>query len=254
MIIKLKSPEEIALMDEANRIVHKILDLAEKSIAPWETTTKSLNDIMAEELEKYDAVPAFKGYRGFPEVACISVNEEVVHGIPSDRIIKDGDIVGVDFGVSHKGYYGDAARTFIVGPVKPEVEKLVADTKNALYRGIEQMVAGNMLGDVCRAIEQVAKDNGYGVVKGMGGHGIGSDGLHLDPFIPNYVSYGFKDLKLRNGMVFAIEPMFCLGSGAVELLNDKWTVKTKDNNISAHWELSAAITENGTKILGVSNG
>lgn len=236
-------------MDEANKIVHSVLDHAEKNIKSG-MTTRELNSLLEQKLSEFpEAKSAFKGYKGYPDVSCISVNEQVVHGIPGDRIILDGDIVSVDFGVYYKGMAGDAARTFIVGSVSEEIRKLVADTRLGLFEGIDKMRVGNTLHDVSRAIDAVAKANGYGNVKGFCGHGIG-ERMHEAPNVFNYVEPWQDDVRLRTGMVFALEPMFNLGTSDTIILEDNWTVITKDGRPSCHWELSVAITDDGPKILG----
>ena len=252
-MIFLKSPEQIEIMNEANLIVHSALDIVEKNIKPG-MTTEEIDALVEAEILRHNAKPAFKGYKGFKHATCISVNEIVVHGIPNKRIVKDGDVIGVDVGANYKGFFGDAARTLIVGNTSAEIKKLVEETKRALYAGIEQMREGNRLYDINAAIEKVAKENKYGIVKGLCGHGIGGGiggGLHEKPNIFNYVEYAEPNIRLKNGMCYAIEPMFVLGNPAVEILNDGWTVSTKNKNMAAHWELSIAITQSGPKILGV---
>ena len=236
-------------MDEANKIVHLVLDHAETNVKAG-MTTKELNALLEQKLAEFpEATSAFKGYKGYPDVSCISVNEEVVHGIPSDRIINDGDIVSVDFGVYYKKMAGDAARTFMIGNVKEDTKKLVAETRRGLFEGIEQMRKGNTLQDISMAIDAVAKQNGYGNVKGFCGHGIG-ERMHEPPNVFNYVAPGQENVRLRTGMVLALEPMFNLGTSDTEILKDRWTVITKDKSLSCHWELSVAITDDGPKILG----
>jgi methionyl aminopeptidase len=249
MLITLKSPTLIKIMDEANKIVHLVLDHAETNVRAG-MTTRELNTLLEQKLAEFpEATSAFKGYKGYPDVSCISVNEEVVHGIPGDRVIKEGDIVSVDFGVYYNKLAGDAARTFIIGKVNDDITKLVSETRRGLLEGIEQMREGNTLHDVSNAIDAVAKQNGYGNVKGFCGHGIGEK-MHEPPNVFNYVAPGQENVRLRTGMVFALEPMFNLGTSDTIILEDKWTVITKDKSPSCHWELSVAITDDGPKILG----
>lgn len=249
-MIFLKTPEEIEIMNEANKIVHTVLNLVGDNIKPG-ISTDDLNSLAQSKLNSYkNTTSAFLGYRGFPKVICISVNEEIVHGIPGDRIIQEGDIVSVDFGVYHKGYAGDSAKTFIIGDVSQEVSDLVSNTLDSLYIGIEQMQVGNRLHDIGKAIDVVARKNKYGNVRGYCGHGIGIN-MHEEPHVFNYINLEEPNIRLREGMVFALEPMFLLGSDDTETLEDDWTVVTKDRKLSAHWELSIAITGSGPRILGV---
>lgn len=248
-MIVLKTPEQINIMHEANLIVHAVIDEAEKYIEAG-MSTQELNAIMEKKLAGFDATPAFKGYKGYPEISCISINEQVVHGIPSeDKIIMPGDIVSVDFGVYYKGFAGDAARTILVGDVRPEIKELVQKTRQALFLGIEQMVPGNRLHDIGEAIDNVARTHGYGNVREFCGHGIGAK-MHESPCVFNYVQPREPNVRLQPGMVLALEPMFNFGTSGVIVLSDEWTVVTKDNECSAHWELSVAITNEGPRILG----
>lgn len=248
-MIFLKTPEQIEIMNKANTIVHSVLDEAEANIEAG-MTTQQLNDIMEAKLGEFEgATSAFKGYKGFPAVACISTNEEVVHGIPGKRVISSGDIVSVDFGVYYKGFAGDSARTFVVGEIDEETQQLVKNTRMGLLKGIEQMVPGNRLHDIGRAIEAVAKEHNYGNVKGFCGHGIGAK-MHEQPHVFNYVEPKEPNVRLRAGMVLALEPMFNLGTSDVKILEDGWTVVTTDKAYSCHWEVSVAITNRGPRILG----
>ena len=249
MLLTLKSEKEIEIMHEANCIVHAMLDVAENNMRPG-ITTGELDALMEAELNKIEgATSAFKGYKNYPAVSCISVNEEIVHGIPGDRVIEDGDIVSVDFGVYYKGYAGDSARTIMVGNVSDEAKRLVINTKQGLVAGINAMVEGYRLNDVNRAIEAVAKEYGFGNTRGFCGHGIGK-AMHEKPPVYNYVDPFVPNLHLRRGMVFALEPMFTLGSSKAKILEDKWTVITDDGSLACHWEVSVAITENGPRVLG----
>lgn len=247
-MIFLKSPEQIEIMDEANKIVHQVLDLAEKEIKVG-ITTEELDAILEEELLKTGAQPAFKGYIGYNHTTCISVNEQVVHGVPSKRVIQDGDVVGVDVGCKYKGFFGDAARTFSVGKKNVEAERLIYKTRRAVEGVVKVMEEGQRLYDINRYIQAVAKASNLGIVKGFTGHGVGQS-LHEMPSIFNYVEEKEPNIRLRKGMVFAIEPMFVLGNPEVEILEDGWTVATKDKSLAAHWEYSIAITKNGAKVLG----
>ncbi len=248
-MIILKTPEEIKILNEANKITHKVLDEIQTNIKAG-ITTKVLDNIAEKMTLDLGGVPAFKGYKNFPASLCVSINEQVVHGIPNDRIIKEGDIVSIDFGVKYKGYFGDAARTIIVGDVPNDIKALVENTQLALLVGANKVRAGNRLHDICGAIENIAKTNNYGIVKNFGGHGVGVR-LHEDPFIPNYIDVKIPNIRLQEGMVLAIEPMFNLGTSDVKILDDKWTVITTDNFPSAHWEYSVAIVEGKPLILGV---
>jgi methionyl aminopeptidase len=247
-MIILKNKHQIDIMDEANRIVHNILDILEDNISEG-VKTIDLDKIAEENLKIMHAKPAFKGYMGYPSSICVSINEEIVHGIPSNRVIQNGDVISIDFGAEYKGFVGDSARTFIVGNVSDKVKKLVDDTLLALKNGIGSMTQGNRIFDISKSIEEVAKSNCYGNVKEYCGHGIGTS-MHEDPKVLNYVPRNNYNVRLREGMVFALEPMFTLGNGKTRILDDGWTVVEDSGSISAHWEVSVAITENGPKILG----
>lgn len=234
-------------MREANRIVAEILAELRGRIAPG-ISTMELNELSEQLAEKRNARPAFKGYNGFPYALCASVNEEVVHGMPSrNRILGEGDIISLDFGVVHRDYYGDAAITVPVGEITEETKTLMQTTEESLYRGISQAVARNRLSDISHAIQSHVEARGFSVVKEFVGHGIGRS-LHESPQIPNYGLPGLG-LRLKPGMVLAIEPMINQGESAVEILEDGWTAVTKDRSLSAHFEHSIAITEDGPEIL-----
>jgi methionyl aminopeptidase len=233
-------------MRDASRIVGEILLELKEHCAPG-VTTREL-DLIAEELtRKKGAQPAFKGYRGYPRTLCTSINDEVVHGIPGDRELHDGDIIGLDFGVIFGGYYGDSAVTVPIGTVSSEVATLLRVTEESLYLGIGQMVSGNHLADISRAIQTHAEAHGYSLVREFGGHGIGKR-LHEDPMVLNYVVDG-RGIKLKPGLVLAIEPMVNIGTERVRILQDGWTVVTMDGQPSAHFEHTIAITDNGPEIL-----
>ncbi len=242
-----KNPAEIEIMAEANSIVSGALTLLKEVVRPG-ITTWELDRIAEEYCIRRKGRPAFKGYRGFPGSLCVSVNEEVVHGIPSrKRKLKKGDILSIDFGVEFKGFFGDSALTVAVGKIKPEIALLLKVTEESLYRGIEQVVAGNHISDISQAVQNHVEGHGFSVVKQFVGHGIGSS-LHEPPEIPNFYQ-GERTERLRVGMVLAIEPMVNLGTGKVKVLKDGWTVVTADRRPSAHFEHSVAVTENGPRIL-----
>ncbi|MGB3225898.1 MAG: type I methionyl aminopeptidase [Desulforhopalus sp.] len=245
--IVIKTDHEISLMREANQIVAETLTMLEKVIEPG-ITTWDLNSLAEELCYKRKAKPAFKDYRGFPGSLCVSVNEEVVHGIPSrKKKLKNGDIISIDFGVFFKGYYGDSAITVPVGKISDDVERLLKTTRVSLEKGIEQAVIGNRIGDISKAIQEYVEGNGFFVVRQFVGHGIGTQ-LHEAPEIPNFYQ-GERTAKLIPGMVLAIEPMVNMGTQKVTVLRDGWTVITNDKKPSAHFEHSIAVTENGPLIL-----
>jgi len=248
-MIHLKTAEEIEILDEANRIVLSVLDRLEKELAPG-VVLQHL-DALAEELcQKSGARPAFKGYNGYPASVCISVNDEVVHGIPGRRRLQAGDLVSMDFGVVYRGYYGDAARTCIVGGSDPEGERLLQVTRESLLRGIGEAVEGNRVSDVSHAVQRHVEENGFSVVRDYVGHGVGR-ALHEEPQVPNFGEPG-RGPRLQVGMVIAIEPMVNEGGPEVRVDADGWTVRTADGKRSAHFEYSVAVTESGPRILGVS--
>lgn len=238
-------------MREANRMVSQILDAVEAAVAPG-VTTRELDEIARKKCDEFGVVPAFLGYNGYPFALCCSVNEEVVHGFPSERVLQEGDILSCDMGVIHKRFCGDSARTFPVGAISQEAHSLLKATKQALMLGIEQAVVGKHMYDLSRAIQQHAEDAGYSVVKRFVGHGIGHK-LHEKPEVPNFVPRGDSmGLPFKAGMVLAIEPMLCVGTDEVEILDDQWTAITKDRKLSAHFEHSVAIHSTGPEILSVS--
>lgn len=246
-MINLKSPQELEIMRNANRIVAEILADLEAQIAPG-ISTMELNELGEILAAKRNARPAFRGYSGFPYALCASINEEVVHGMPSGkRILKEGDIVSLDFGVIYRDYYGDAAITVPVGQVDEQSKTLIQVAEEALYQGITQAVVGNRLSDISHAIQSHVETKGFSVVREFVGHGIGRS-LHESPQIPNYGAPGLG-VRLRPGMVFAIEPMINQGKHEVEILEDGWTAVTRDRRRSAHFEHSIAVTKNGPEIL-----
>lgn len=250
-MILLKTQEEIVLMRRANQIVAEVLEALTAAVRPGITTDEL--DKLAEDLTyQKGAKPAFKGYapRGlvYPKSLCVSVNDQIVHGIPSGRRLKVGDIVGLDFGVVYEGFYGDSARTVPVGRIPEHVEQLLKVTREALYAGIGQARPGNRLGDISCAVQQVAESAGFSVVEEFAGHGIGRS-LHEDPQVPNYFRRGMPNPRLQEGMVLAIEPMINEGGADLRILDDGWTAVTADGRLSAHFEHSVAITKNGPQIL-----
>jgi methionyl aminopeptidase len=251
-----KSKREIDKMRQAGRVVAEVLALVESELRPG-VTTGHLDRLAEEHIRGAHAIPSFKGYLGggrygrgpsaFPASTCISIDREVVHGIPGDREIRPGQIVSIDVGAIVDGWHGDAARTFIVGDAAPEVADLVAATRLAMMAGIGAAVPGNRVGDISAAVEDIGRKAGYGIVRQFVGHGIGTE-MHQDPQVPNYRT-GYRGMELQAGMCLAIEPMFTLGSGDVEVLGDHWTVVTSDGSLAAHFEHTIAVTENGPEIL-----
>lgn len=249
-MISLKSSREIETMRRANLIVAEVLQELKRRVAPG-ITTLDLDAIAEEITSKRKAIPAFKGYnvagRVFPRCLCASVNEEIVHGIPTNRPLREGDIVGLDFGVICDGYYGDSAITVGVGRVSEEARRLMAVTEQSLYEGIEQLREGKRLGDFGAAVQRRAESAGYSIVRAFVGHGIGKK-LHEEPPVPNYGDPD-RGLRLKEGMVLAVEPMVNAGGHEVEIKEDGWTAVTKDGSLAAHFEHSVAITKDGPYIL-----
>jgi methionyl aminopeptidase len=247
-MISLKSARELALMREAGRIVAEVLARIQEGVAPG-VTTSDLERIADEIIVgKYEAIPSFKGYRGFPGLVCASINEEIVHGIPGPRVLHEGDIVSVDVGVIHKGYHGDAAITVAVGKVDAESQRLIEVTSESLRVGISTVQAENWTTDISRAIQAYVESQGYSVVREYTGHGIGRK-MHEDPQIPNYYDPRMGRVRLRPGMTFALEPMVNIGGWQTRVLDDHWTVVTADGTRSAHFEHTVAVTRNGPEIL-----
>ena len=249
-MIFLKSAREIEIMRRANAIVAEILEELKEKIAPGVRTAEL--DALAEELTyRKKARPAFKGYtmagRVYPRTLCTSINEEIVHGIPSERALKEGDIIGLDFGVIYEGFYGDSAVTVGVGKVSEKAERLMQVAEEALYKGIDQLQDGKRLGDLAWAIQNTVESAGFSVVRAFVGHGIGTK-LHEEPPVPNYGEPD-RGLRLKEGMVLAIEPMVNAGGYEVEIKEDGWTAVTRDGSLSTHFEHSVAITKNGPYIL-----
>ncbi len=246
-MIYLKTDEEIELLRENNILVSKTLAEVGRHIVPG-VTTKKLDAIAEEFIRSHGATPPCLGYEGYPAATCISVNEQVVHGIPSDKIvIKEGDIVSVDLCTFMKGFVGDSAYTFAVGEVAEEVRQLMTVTKEALYKGTAQAKVGNRIGDISSAVQEYAEKFGYGVVRELEGHGLGRK-MHEDPGVPNYGARGRGPL-LKEGMVICIEPMITMGSKSVVFESDGWTVRTRDRKPAAHYEFAVAIRKSGPDVL-----
>ncbi|EYE87716.1 methionine aminopeptidase [Fervidicella metallireducens AeB] len=245
-MIYLKSSNEIANMRKAGRIVAETLAKIEEVIRPG-ITTKELDRIAEDYIRSCGARPSFKGYYGFPATLCTSINEQVVHGIPGDVVLKEGDIISVDCGAFFEGFHGDAARTFPVGRITPEAQKLIDVTRESFFEGLKKAVIGNRIGDISHAIQTFVEEKGMSVVRDYVGHGIGKE-MHEEPPVPNFGKAG-RGPKLAKGMTLAIEPMVNLGTYAVDELNDGWTVITYDGKLSAHYENTIVILENGPEIL-----
>ena len=244
----LKTAAEIELMDEANRIVHGVLDLIQERIAPG-VTTRELDQEAEALIRASGAVPGFLNYRGFPATLCTALNDVIVHGIPDDVPLADGSILGIDCGVLYKGYYGDAARTYTVGDVSDRHRRLLDATRASLDLAVRQVRPGGRLSDIGHAVQSFVEGQGYSVVREFVGHGVGLS-LHEEPQIPNYGRPG-KGPKLKLGMVLAIEPMVNEGAPGVKMDSDGWTARTADGSLSAHFEYSVAVTANGARILGL---
>ena len=245
-VAKLKSKEDIEKLRKSNIIVAEILDILIEKVAPG-ITTMELEELAQTEVDKRGIKPAFKGYRGYPFCLCTSVNEVVVHGMPSDRVLNNGDIISIDFGVLCDGFYGDSARTVAVGEIKPQVRSLVDVTAESLDLAIEAVRPGNTLNDIARAVQGHVEEKGFSVVRAFVGHGIGRE-LHEPPQIPNFVMAGL-DVWLEEGMVLAIEPMINAGKPDIKVLDDGWTAITTDGALSAHFEHSVAVTDSGPYVL-----
>lgn len=249
MSVTIKSNREIELMREAGRILALVHEELEKVIKPG-ITTKEIDRLGEELIRSYGCIPSFLNYNGYPASICVSVNDEVVHGIPSKkRILREGDIVSLDAGVIYKGYHSDAARTHAVGEISKEAQKLIDVTRESFFEGIKYAKAGNHLFDISKAIQNYVESNGYSVVRDLVGHGIGS-ALHEDPQIPNFKQRG-RGPKLVPGMTLAIEPMVNMGAFDVWWLEDDWTVVTQDESLSAHYENTILITEGEPEILSM---
>lgn len=251
MPITIKSSREIELMTEAGRILEIVHNELGKALRPG-MSTKDIDELGEEVIRSYGCVPSFLDYNGYPASICVSLNDEVVHGIPSKhRIIQEGDIVSLDAGVIYKGYQSDAARTHAVGEISEEAKKLIKVTRESFFEGIKYAREGNHLFDISAAIGKYAEDRGYGVVRDLCGHGIGT-ALHEAPEIPNY-AMNRKGVKLKTGMTLAIEPMINIGGWEVDWMDDDWTVVTRDHSLSAHYENTVLITEGEPKLLTLTS-
>jgi len=246
-MIHYKTEEEIELLRENNQLVSKTLAEVGKHIVPG-VTTLELDRVAEAFIRDHGAVPGFLGYNGFPNSLCVAVNEQVVHGIPSDKtVLKEGDIISVDCGTIMKGFYGDSAYTFAVGEIAPDVRKLLDVTKEALHKGVAQVRVGQRVGDISNAVQEHAEKNGFSVVRELVGHGLGRS-MHESPEVPNYGARGRGPL-LKEGMVICIEPMINQGSRQVVFEKDGWTVRTRDRKPAAHFEYAVAVTRRGADIL-----
>ena len=246
MGIEIKSPREVELMRKAGEIVAIVLDILKKRIKPG-IITEELDAIAIEELNRQGAISSFKGYRGYPACLCVSINDELVHGIPGKRVLKEGDIVTIDFGAIYNGFHGDAARTVAVGEISETARKLIDTTDNALKVGIERARNGARLGDVSCAIQSFVEANGFSVVREYAGHGIGRQ-MHEDPQIPNYGKPG-QGPVLKKGMALALEPMVTLGDWHTKVGKDEWTVSTVDGSLCAHFEDTIVVTDDKADVL-----
>lgn len=246
MAISIKSSREIDLMRKAGHIVARVLDILRDASKPG-ITTAALDDIARKEIIALGGKPSFIGYLDYPAHICTSFNEEIVHGIPSNRKIEDGDVLSIDCGAIYEGYHGDAAISLCIGDVPDETSQLIEDTRLSMIQGIESSVVGNRIGDISNAIQVYAEARGYGVIREYVGHGIGTE-MHQEPMVPNHGPAG-KGLVLANGLTIAIEPMLTLGGWQTKLGGDKWTVSTEDGSISAHWEHSIVVLDDGPEVL-----
>ena len=246
-MISIKSEQEIELMRKSGKITYGALCGLKDFIKPG-ITTKDIDKFVYDYIVSHEATPSFLGYEGFPATACVSINDMVVHGIPDNTKLKNGDIVSVDVGSIYKGYHSDSAYTYIVGDVDEKTAKFVQNTQKALYDGISVIKEGIKLNEVCKAIEHVARENGYGVFECLTGHGVGRE-LHEDPFIPNLSNHESEGIILKSGMTLAIEPMFSLGTKNVWLLDDEWGIVTRDGSLAAHFEHTILVTKDGYEIL-----
>ncbi|MBF6600058.1 MAG: type I methionyl aminopeptidase [Dehalococcoidia bacterium] len=248
MPIIIKSDDEIAIMRHAGSVVANTLARLVEELRPG-LVVKGLDKVVRKEFEKHHVLPTFLGYHGYPATVCVSVNDEIVHGIPGKRVIQEGDVVSLDLGCTYKGFVADSALTVIVGPAKPGTEKLVDVTRESLDEGIRHARAGNRLGEISHAIQTYIEARGFGVVREYVGHGVGR-AMHEEPQVPNY---GPEDRGpvLKKGMVLALEPMVTMGDWRTKQMNDNWTVKTMDGSLAAHFEHTIAITDDGPQVLTV---
>ena len=247
-MVTIKSESELELMRHAGKILYETLQIL-KEHSKSGVTTKQLDALAYKYITKQKAKPSFLNYEGFPASICASVNNEIVHGIPGDRVLEDGDIISVDVGVCYKGYHADAARTFAVGKISPEAQRLIDVTKESFFKGIEFARAGCRLGDIGHAIQAFVEENGYSVVRELIGHGVGAN-LHEPPDVPNYGQAG-RGLRLVKGMTIAIEPMVNVGGYDIRRLKNGWTYVTRDNTLSAHYENTVIITDGQCEITTI---
>ena len=251
-MVIIKSPRELELMKEAGRVVGLVFKTLEEKIRPG-MSTLDIDSIVEQTMLDHDCIPAEKGYYDYPAASCVSVNDTLIHGIPSRNIIiKEGDIVSVDIVASYKGYMADACRTYMVGRVSPRAERLVRITKEAFFRSLEQVKVGNTVGDISHSIQSFIESNGYNVARDYTGHGIGSH-MHEDPAIPNFGKAG-SGVRLQSGMTICIEPMVLEGRKDTRVLNDGWTVKARDGKLTAHYENTVIVTESGYEIITMYEG
>ncbi len=248
-MIIIKSDKEIELIREGGKILASVMDELEEMVVPG-IATIDIDNKATQLTEEYGAKPSFRGYRGYPASVCTSVNDKVVHGIPRDEILEDGDIIGIDFGLCYKDYFTDMARTIGVGNISKEAEKLINVTRDSLNLGIDQVRPGSKVGDIGNAVQSYVEANGYSVVRELVGHGVGR-AVHEDPQIPNFGVKG-RGPMLKKGMVIAIEPMVNIGSYEVKLFDDGWTFVTKDGSLSAHFEHTVAVVDGGYEILTIN--
>jgi len=249
-LISIKSDWEIALLREANKIDAEVLQILKEHCIPG-ITTKELDRIAEKEIRKRGALPGFKGYYGYPATLCASINDEIIHGIPGEKRLKEGDIISLDLGTIYKGYYGDAAITVGVGKISHLSQRLIKIVKEALSKGIDAAIPGNRVGDISYAVQFFVESNGFSVVREFTGHGIGRE-LHEQPAVPNFGERGTGHI-LKEGMTIAIEPMITAGSWETKTLKDGWTVKTKDGSLAAHYEHTIFIKDGGPEILSTVN-
>ena len=249
-MIQIKSQREIELMRCAGRIAANALAAAGRAVAPG-ITPGELNDLIMQSIEKDGAYPSFLGYAGFPGAACISINDEVIHGIPGARKLCEGDLVKIDVGATYRGYIGDCANTFAVGKISDEAQRLIDVTRQSFYEGIKYALTGHRISDISHAIQTYVEDNGFSVVRKYIGHGVGAK-LHEEPEVPNFGKPGCG-ARIVSGMTIAIEPMVNQGVYTVKEMSDGWTVKTRDGKLSAHYENSVLITEDGPEILTLAD-
>lgn len=245
-MVSIKNKEQINNIRFAGNVLYDLLNMMEDKVKPG-ITTDELDKIAYQYIIEHKCTPSFLNYEGFPKSICVSVNEEVVHGIPGKRVIKEGDIVKLDVGACYNGYHADTARTYIVGKTTKEIEDLVNNTKKALYKGLSVIKAGIKLNEISKSIESVAKENNYGVVKELTGHGIGTT-VHEEPYIFNYDN-NESELILKEGMTLAIEPMFTLKSPKIWITENEWTIITRDGSVAAHFEHTIVVKKNGFEIL-----